>query len=121
VFFPAGGSTINGVSKPGEIVWSRVYLEHGVLNVDLGRATVVELPTEETERRKNATNPEWPIAHVVLHGIERDQFMARHRANHALVVYAPDATTADAALIAKAAVFDALGVRVHLAGDVNLA
>ena len=23
VFFPAGGSTINGVSKPGEIVWSR--------------------------------------------------------------------------------------------------
>jgi hypothetical protein len=121
VFFPAGGSTINGVSKPGEIVWSRVYLEHGVLNVDLGRATVVELPSEETERRKNATNPEWPIAHVVLHGIERNQFMARHRANHALVVYAPDATTADAALTAKAALFEALGVRVHLAGDVHLA
>ncbi|HEY2644664.1 MAG TPA: fucose isomerase [Galbitalea sp.] len=121
VFFPAGGSTINGVSKPGEIVWSRVYLEHGVLNVDIGRATVVELPLEETERRKNATNPEWPIAHVVLHGIERDQFMARHRANHALVVYAPDASSADAALTAKAALFEALGVRVHLAGNVQLA
>lgn len=121
VFFPAGGSTINGVSKPGEIVWSRVYLEHGVLNVDLGRATVLELPLEETERRKNATNPEWPIAHVVLHGIERDQFMARHRANHALVVYAPDASTADAALTAKAALFEALGVRVHIAGNVQLA
>src|SRR5699024_9742577 len=26
VFFPAGGATINGVSRPGEIVWSRVYI-----------------------------------------------------------------------------------------------
>ncbi|MBX3079221.1 MAG: fucose isomerase, partial [Cryobacterium sp.] len=119
-FFPAGGSTINGVSKPGEIVWSRLYIANGELNVDIGRATVVELPEEETERRKQATNPEWPIAHVVLHGITRDQFMARHKANHAQVVYAPDAQTADKALIAKAALFARLGVHVFLCGEVNL-
>ena len=120
IFFPAGGSTINGVSKPGEIVWSRVYIAENVLHADIGRASVVELPAEETERRKQATNPEWPIAHVVLHGVSRDQFMARHKANHAQVVYAPDAPTADKALVAKAAFFDAIGITVHLIGDVNV-
>jgi hypothetical protein len=44
VYFPAGGSTLCGISKPGEIVWSRVYIADGVLNLDIGRATVVELP-----------------------------------------------------------------------------
>ena len=120
VFFPKGGATIKGVSKPGEIVWSRVYVEGGELHVDVGRADVVELPEEESERRSRLTNPEWPIAHVVLRGITRDQFMARHKANHAQLVYAPDAETADKALTAKAAMFDALGVHVHLCGDVNL-
>lgn len=119
-FFPAGGSTINGVSKPGEIVWSRLYIAGGALHLDIGRASVVELPAEETERRKQATNPEWPIAHVVLHGITRDQFMARHKANHAQVVYAPDAETADKALTAKAALFARLGVQVHLCGEVAI-
>lgn len=118
VFFPAGGSTINGVSRPGEIVWSRVYIADGILQVDLGRGSVVELPVEETERRKQATNPEWPIAHVVLHGVDRDQFMARHKANHAQVVYAPDAATADKALLVKAATFQKLGLPVHVCGTV---
>lgn len=81
VFFPAGGGTINGISKPGEIVWSRVYIDEEVLQVDIGRATVVDLPAEEAQRRKNATNPEWPIANVVLHGVTRNQFMGRHKAN----------------------------------------
>ncbi|MGO4690339.1 fucose isomerase [Glaciibacter sp. 2TAF33] len=120
VFFPAGGSTINGVSKAGEIVWSRVYIAEGILQADIGRASVVDLPAEETERRKQATNPEWPIAHVVLHGVDRDQFMARHKANHAQVVYAPDADTADRALVAKASMLDGIGIRVHLIGDVNI-
>jgi L-fucose isomerase-like protein len=118
MFFPAGGSTLSGVSKPGEIVWSRVYVAEGGLHVDIGRASVVELPDEETTRRREATTPEWPIAHVVLHGITRDQFMGRHKANHANIVYAPDAATADAALRAKAATFAELGVAVHLCGDV---
>ncbi|MBN9185043.1 MAG: fucose isomerase [Microbacterium sp.] len=120
VFFPAGGSTVNGVSRPGEVVLSRVFIADGVLQADLFRGTVVELPEEETRRRKEATNPEWPIAHVVLHGIERDQFMARHKANHVQLVYAPDADTADKALVAKAAMFDRIGIRVNLTGDVAL-
>ncbi|WP_067683491.1 fucose isomerase [Nocardia miyunensis] len=120
MFFPAGGATINGISKPGEIVWSRVYLAEGGLNVDIGRGTVVALPLEESLRRKNATNPEWPIMNAVLHGVSRDQFMARHKANHANVVYAPDAETADKALLAKAACFDELGITVHLCGTTAL-
>lgn len=120
VFFPAGGSTVNGVSKPGEVVLSRVFIADGVLQADIFRGTVVELPDEETRRRKNATNPEWPIAHVVLHGVTRDQFMARHKANHAQTVYAPDAETADRALIAKAAMLDRIGIAVNLVGDVAI-
>ncbi|GAA2909512.1 hypothetical protein JOD62_001533 [Microbacterium keratanolyticum] len=120
VFFPAGGATINGVSKPGEVVLSRVFIADGILQADIFRASVIELPEEETERRKQATNPEWPIAHVVLHGVSRDQFMARHKANHAQLVYAPDAETADKALIAKAAMFAGMGIQVNLVGDVTV-
>jgi hypothetical protein len=119
VFFPAGGGTIKGISKAGEIVWSRLYVASDGLHVDLGRASAITLPAEETERRWQATNPEWPIMHVVLHNITRDQFMARHKANHTQVAYAPDAETADKALIAKATVFAALGVKVHLCGDIE--
>jgi len=120
VFFPAGGSTVNGVCRPGEIVWSRVYIADGKLQVDLGRASVVELPEQETRRRKEATNPEWPIMHAVLHGVSRDQFMARHKANHLNVAYAPDAASADRALTVKAALFAGLGMPVHLCGDTSL-
>ncbi|MFD7811553.1 fucose isomerase [Streptomyces sp. NPDC059785] len=120
MFFPLGGGTLSGVSRPGEIVWSRVFLMDGALHVDLGRATAVELPEEETRRRLDATTPQWPIMHAVLHGVTRDQFMARHRANHLNVVYAPDAATAGKALRAKAALFAHLGVAVHLCGDVAL-
>jgi hypothetical protein len=55
--------------------------------------------------------------HAVLHGVGRDQLMAKHKANHVQVAYAPDAMTADRTLTAKAAFFDALGVTVHLCGD----
>lgn len=120
MFFPLGGGTLSGVSKPGEIVWSRVFLMDGALHVDIGRGTVVELPEAETRRRLDATTPQWPIMHAVLHGVGRNQLMARHKANHVNVVYAPDADTADKALIAKAAMFSELGVAVHLCGDVSL-
>ncbi len=120
MFFPLGGGTLSGISKPGEIVWSRVFIIDGALHVDLGRGTVLELPEEESERRLNATNPQWPIMHAVLHGVNRNQLMARHKANHISVVYAPDAETADNGLVAKAAMFVELGVQVHLCGEVNL-
>ncbi len=120
MFFPLGGGTLSGCSKPGEIVWSRVFIMDGNLHVDLGRGHVANLPAAETQRRLDATNPEWPIMHAVLHGVSRDQLMARHKANHAQVVYAPDAATADKALLAKAALFNELGVRVHLCGEVAI-
>nr|WP_062330697.1 fucose isomerase [Herbidospora sakaeratensis] len=120
VYFPLGGSTIKGVCKPGEIVWSRVFIQDGELHVDLGRASAVSLPEEETERRSQATTPAWPIMHAVFHGVSRDQFMARHKANHLNVAYAPDGETADKALVAKAALFEELGVKVHICGDANL-
>ena len=120
MFFPLGGGTLSGVSKPGEIVWSRVFIMDGVLHVDLGRGHVADLPAEETQRRLDATDPQWPIMHAVLNGVSRDQLMARHKANHAQVVYAPDAATADKALLAKAALFNELGVIVHLCGDVAI-
>ena len=88
MYFRLGGGTIKGISKPGEIVWSRIFVEDGKLKMDLGRAGVVELPLEETERRWNATTPQWPIMHAVTYGVSRDQFMARHKANHIQVAYA---------------------------------
>lgn len=120
MFFRLGGGTLRGVSKPGEIVWSRVYVMDDALHVDLGRGTAIELPEAETERRWRLTNPEWPIMHAVLHGVTRDQMMGRHKANHIHVVYAPSAEDADKALAAKAATFAAMGLQVHLCGDVKL-
>jgi len=120
VYFPLGGSTIKGICKPGEVVWSRVFVQGGALHADLGRATAVSLPAEESERRSQATTPAWPIMHAVLHGVTRNQFMARHKANHLNVAYAPDAATADKALRTKAAMLSTLGVQVHLCGDVKI-
>ena len=91
MYFRLGGGTLKGVSKPGEIVWSRVFVDNGALKADLGRAKVVELPREETERRWRITTPQWPIMHAVTYGITRDQMMARHKSNHMQVAYAPDA------------------------------
>ncbi len=118
MYFPYGGGTLTGISKPGEIVWSRVFIMDSKLHADLGRATVVELPLEETKRRWEATTPQWPIMHAVLHGVTRDQMMARHKANHLNVVYAPSAEMADRALAAKAAMLSEMGITVHLCGTV---
>jgi L-fucose isomerase-like protein len=120
MYFRLGGGTLKGISKPGEIVWSRVFVMDGKLHADLGRATVVELPKAETERRWQATSPQWPIMHAVLHGVSRDQMMARHKANHLNVFYGDSAESADKALAAKASMLAALGIEVHLCGDVKL-
>jgi len=116
MYFPNGGGTIKGVSKPGEIVWSRIYVEDGRLKMDLGRAEVVKLPDSETERRWQATTPQWPIMHAVTYGVTRDQMMARHKSNHIQVVYANSADAADKALLAKASMARALGLDVFLCG-----
>ncbi len=116
MYFPKGGSTLRGISRPGEIVWSRIYVTPAGLNMDIGRGGVVELPREETERRWQSTTPQWPIMHAVTYGVTRDQFMAKHQANHVHVVYGTDANHADQSLIAKAAMAEALGIRVNLCG-----
>ncbi len=117
MYFPKGGSTLKGVSKPGEIVFSRIYVKDHTLHMDIGRGGVVKLSDEETERRWQATTPQWPIMHAVLYGITRDQMMAKHMANHIQVAYAPDAAAATRALVRKASMARALGIRVNLCGD----
>jgi len=117
MYFPKGGSTLKGVSKPGEIVWSRVYVEGDAMHMDIGRGGVVRLSDEETARRWAATTSQWPIMHAVLYGVTRDQLMAKHKANHVQVAYAPDAATALRALVRKAAMARALGMHVNLCGN----
>jgi len=120
MYFPLGGGTLKGISKPGEIVWSRVFQEGGTLHADIGRGTAVTLPLKETERRWRETTPQWPIMHAVLHGVSRDQLMARHRANHVNVAYAPSAEMADKALATKAAMLAELGITVHVCGETRI-
>jgi hypothetical protein len=116
MYFRLGGGTLKGVSKPGEIVWSRVFVDGRKLKVDIGRAKVVELPREETERRWRITTPHWPIMHAVLYGVTRDQLMARHKSNHVQVAYAPNGAAANLALATKAAMFRELGLEVSVCG-----
>jgi hypothetical protein len=120
MYFRLGGGTIKGVSKPGHVVWSRVFVMDAKLHCDLGVAEAVTLPEKETERRWRETTPQWPIMHAVLKGITRDQMMARHKSNHIQVVYAPNARQAHWACRIKAAMLAELGLKVHLCGTVQL-
>ena len=120
MYFPLGGGTLKGIGKPGNIVWSRVFVEKGALHVDVGLGSVVNLETAETTRRWNETTTQWPMVNAIFNGISRDSFMARHRANHVSIAYAPDEATAVTALALKAAMFDALGLQVHLCGATKL-
>lgn len=118
MYFRLGGGTLKGISKPGSIVWSRVFVEDGSLKFDTGLAEVVELPAEETADRWEQTTSQWPIMHAVLDGITRDQMMARHKSNHIQVVYAPSREEAKHGLLAKAAVMRELGLEVSICGNV---
>ena len=116
MYFRLGGGTLRGIAKPGEIIWSRVFIENNKLKMDLGRAKVISLPEKETERRWNETTPQWPIMHAVTYGTTRDQMMARHKANHIQVAYANSSEEADLALYTKAAFAKELGIEVYLCG-----
>jgi hypothetical protein len=120
MYFRLGGSTLAGVSRPGEIVWSRIWVDGSGgrerLRMDIGRAEVVQLPEAETRRRLESTTRQWPIMHAVTYGISRDQMMARHKANHIQVAYARDAAAADKAALLKAAVARSLGIDVSFCG-----
>jgi hypothetical protein len=116
MYFRLGGGTVRGIAKPGEIVWSRIFVAGGKLKMDLGRAKVITLPAAETERRWKETTVQWPIMHAVTYGVTRDQMMARHKANHIQVAYAHSAKEADLALYAKAALAAELGLEVSVCG-----
>jgi L-fucose isomerase-like protein len=116
MYFRLGGGTLKGVGKPGEVVWSRVFVEDGKLKIDIGRGKVVSLPDEEVKRRWSITTSQWPQVNTILYGINRDQLMARHKSNHIQLAYAPSAKDADLALAAKAAAFRQLGVEVYICG-----
>src|SRR5712671_6039564 len=58
MYFRLGGGTLKGISKPGNVVWSRVFVMNGKLHCDLGVARAVHLPEKETERRWRETTPQ---------------------------------------------------------------
>jgi hypothetical protein len=118
MYFRLGGGTVKGISKPGWIVWSRVFVDNGKLKFDTGLAEVVKLPQAETDERWKLTTRQWPIMHAVLEGVSRDQMMARHKSNHIQVVYAPDKAAARNGLFVKAAAMAELGLDVSVCGNV---
>ena len=83
---------------------------------------MVSLPAAETERRWKRDYPTSRLSSdAVFNGVSQNQFMARHRANHVNVAYAPSAESADKALAAKAAMLAELGIAVHVCGATKLA
>ncbi|GAB3742501.1 fucose isomerase [Spirosoma lituiforme] len=119
MYFKMGGGTLKGVSKPGLLVWSRIYILNDQLHCDIGTGQAVELPEPETRRRWQETTPQWPIMHAVLNGVSRDQMMARHKANHIQVVYVPADQDVHQACRIKAAALTELGIQVHFCGRVD--
>jgi L-fucose isomerase-like protein len=109
-YFPKGGGTCSGVSRPGTITWARFYERYGAVGMDCGTGEVVSLPDEEVRRRLEATTREWPIANVLIPGYSRDQLMSTHRSNHLTMCYGDILQE----LIAAAT---NLGIPVQVVGD----
>ncbi|MBN2308621.1 MAG: fucose isomerase [Candidatus Hydrogenedentes bacterium] len=87
MYFPLGGGTCSGVSKPGVITWARFYEAYGKIGMDCGTGEVIAMPDEEVQNRLDATTPQWPIANVHVPGYGRDELMASHMSNHIVVGY----------------------------------
>lgn len=87
MYFPLGGGTCSGISKPGIITWARFYEQFGQIGMDCGVGEVLSLPEAEVEERLRHTTKEWPIANVYLPGCDRDQLMASHMSNHIIIGY----------------------------------
>ncbi|GMW02358.1 MAG: hypothetical protein AMXMBFR84_34940 [Candidatus Hydrogenedentota bacterium] len=87
MYFPMGGGTCSGVSKPGVITWSRVWEKPGELVIDCGRGEVIEMPDSEVQDRLNKTTPVWPIANVHIPGYDRNECMSAHMSNHIVMGY----------------------------------
>ncbi|MCE1235932.1 MAG: signal transduction protein [Hyphomicrobiales bacterium] len=90
MYFPKGGSTIAGQGKAGRLIWARAHYEGTTAHLHVGVGRAVELPTQEFQRRLNATTKEWPLLNAALDGVSRDQLMAGHQSNHITVAYVPE-------------------------------
>ncbi|HFN3490387.1 signal transduction protein [Proteus mirabilis] len=120
MFFPKGGSTIAGQGKAGRLLWARAHYQGTDVIMHIGTGMAVELPEAEFERRRRATNYEWPLLNCTLDGVTRDDLMAGHQSNHITVVYVDDDKLA---FVLQAFVAQALtqGIQVKVAGDaINL-
>lgn len=120
MYFKKGGGSLKGVSKPGALVWSRIYVMDNQLYCDLGVGESVDLPKKEVERRWNMTTPQWPIMNATLKGVSKNQMMGQHKANHIQVVYANNEEEAQRCCRIKATVLNELGITVNFCGDVKL-
>jgi hypothetical protein len=110
MYFPRGGGTCSGVSKPGSITWARFYECFGEIGFDLGTGEIVELPQEQLSMLRKATSEEWPIATASIPGYGRDALMSTHKSNHITLCYgniAPELAAAAATL----------GIPVNIVGD----
>jgi L-fucose isomerase-like protein len=112
MYFPLGGGTCSGVSKPGTITWARFYESFGEIGMDCGVGEVRDLPEEEVEDRLQKTSPEWPIANTVIPGYGRDELMSTHMSNHIVIGYGD-------ILQELAATCLNLGMKVRIGGDVK--
>ena len=112
MYFPLGGGTCSGVSKPGIITWARFYQSFGEIGMDCGLGEVVELPPDEVNDRLDKTTPVWPIMNVHIPGYGRDQLMATHKSNHITVGYGD-------ILGELVATCGHLGIPTRVAGDVR--
>ncbi|NDL64702.1 signal transduction protein [Acerihabitans arboris] len=116
MFFPYGGSTIAGQGKAGRFIWARAHYEGIGVVMHMGTGTAVELPDDEFERRRRATNYEWPLLNAVLDGIGRDDLMAGHQSNHLTLAYVQQDLLGEVfqAFVAQALT---LGIHVRAAGS----
>lgn len=116
MFFPYGGSTIAGQGKAGRFIWSRAHYEGLDVIMHIGTGHAVELPEAEFERRRKATNYEWPLMNAVLDGVSRNDFMAGHQSNHITIAYVDEDKIAE---VLQAFVAQCLTqkIKVKVAGD----
>ncbi|MFP4500250.1 MAG: fucose isomerase [Candidatus Hydrogenedentota bacterium] len=86
-YFPKGGGTCSGISKPGTITWARAWEAYGELGMDAGTGEVLDMPQDEVQERLDKTTPVWPIANVHIPGYDRNELMATHMSNHIVIGY----------------------------------
>jgi hypothetical protein len=113
--FSMGGSTIGGQCKAGAFIWARAHYEGTDVYMHIGTGKAYELPSEEFQRRLQATTKEWPLMNVTLDGVSRDDLMAGHQSNHITVAYVPEEHLK---FVTQAFVCMAItqGIKVSLAG-----